>query len=91
MTCATGCYAFNTDFPMRTISRAAMFITAGLFSAATFAQQGQENWLVETMYKSGKINTVVAVVAVLIAGLAAWMFVMDRKVRRMEREQQNRS
>ncbi len=63
-----------------------MFITASLFSAATFAQQGQESWLVETMYKSGKINTVVAVVAVLITGLATWMFVMDRKVSRLEKE-----
>ena len=67
-----------------------MFITASLLGAATFAQPSQESWLVETMYKSGKINTVVAVVAVLIAGLAAWMFVMDRKVRRMEQEQQKR-
>jgi uncharacterized protein HemX len=65
-------------------------MTASVFSAATFAQQSQESWLVETMYKSGKINSVVAVVAVLIAGLAAWMFVMDRKVRRMEQEQQKR-
>ena len=63
-----------------------MFITASLFSAATFAQQGQESWLVETMYKSGKINSVMAVVAVLITGLATWMFVMDRKVSRLEKE-----
>jgi type IV secretory pathway VirB2 component (pilin) len=67
-----------------------MFITASLFSAATFAQQGQESWLVETMYKSGKINTVVAVVAVLITGLATWMFVMDRKVSRMEKDMNKR-
>ena len=90
MTCATGYYAFNTDFPMRTISRALMFISASLFSAATFAQQGQESWLVETMYKSGKINTVVAVVAVLITGLAAWMFMMDRKVSRLEKDMNKR-
>lgn len=67
-----------------------MFITASLFSAATFAQQGQESWLVETMYKSGKINTVVAVVAVLITGLAAWMFLMDRKVSRLEKDMNKR-
>ena len=67
-----------------------MFITASLFSGATFAQQGQESWLVETMYKSGKINTVVAVVAVLITGLAAWMFVMDRKVSRLEKDMNKR-
>jgi len=67
-----------------------MFISASLFSAATFAQQGQESWLVETMYKSGKINTVVAVVAVLITGLAAWMFMMDRKVSRLEKDMNKR-
>ncbi len=67
-----------------------MFIAASLFSAATFAQQSQESGLVETMYKSGKINSVMAVVAVLIAGLAAWMFVMDRKVRRMEKDMNKR-
>ncbi len=67
-----------------------MFITASLFSGATFAQQGQESWLVETMYKSGKINTVVAVVAVLITGLATWMFVMDRKVSRLEKDMNKR-
>ena len=72
---------------MRTITRYAAFICYGLSGTSTFAQ---ENWLVDTMYKSGKINSVMAVVAVLIAGLAAWMFVMDRKVRRMEKEQQKR-
>lgn len=67
-----------------------LFITTSLCSAATFAQQGQESWLVETMYKSGKINTVVAVVAVIITGLATWMFLMDRKVRRMEKDMNKR-
>ena len=76
---------------MRTITRALTAVTLTLLSGATFAQQSQESWLVETMYKSGKINSVMAVVAVLIAGLAAWMFVMDRKVRRMEREQEQRN
>jgi cytochrome bd-type quinol oxidase subunit 2 len=91
MTCVTGCCAFNTAFPMRTITRTLTVVTLTLLSGATFAQPGQESWLVETMYKSGKINSVMAVVAVLIAGLAAWMFVMDRKVRRMEKEQQQRN
>ena len=75
---------------MRTITRALTVILLSLFSGATFAQQSQESWLVETMYKSGKINSVMAVVAVLIAGLAAWMFVIDRKVRRMEDEMNKR-
>lgn len=75
---------------MRTISKVLPIICC-LLHGATFAQDSQQGWLVDTMYKSGKINGVMAVVAVLIAGLAAWMFVMDRKVRRMEQEQQKRN
>ncbi len=75
---------------MRTITSTLSLITASLCCGATFAQQSQEGWLVETMYKSGKINSVMAVVAVLIAGLAAWMFYMDRKVRRMEEDMDKR-
>lgn len=72
---------------MRPISRHILLFTSTLLSAATFAQESRPSWLVETMYKSGKINTVVAVVAVLIAGLAAWMFMMDRRIRKMEQRQ----
>jgi capsular polysaccharide biosynthesis protein len=38
------------------------------------------------MYHSGKINTVIAVVAVLLVGLATWMFSMDRRIKKMEQE-----
>ena len=75
---------------MRTITRTLTVITFALLSGATFAQPSQESWLVETMYKSGKINSVMAVMAVLIAGLAAWMFMMDRKIRRMEEDMNKR-
>lgn len=40
----------------------------------------------DTLYKSGKINAVVAVVAVLLSGLAIWLFVTDRRLSRLERE-----
>jgi len=38
------------------------------------------------MYHSGKINTVVAVVSVLLIGLSIWLFSMDRRINRMEQE-----
>ncbi|HMW97469.1 MAG TPA: hypothetical protein PJ983_09460 [Flavobacteriales bacterium] len=76
---------------MRTTVKTLMAIALLLIHGATFAQDGRQGWLVDTMYRSGKINSVLAVVAVLIAGLATWMFVMDRKLRRMEREQQQRN
>ena len=74
---------------MRTIIRLLVFTTAAFLSEATFAQDGQQSWLVETMYKSGKINTVIAIVAMLLAGLTAWMFLMDRKLRKMEQQQRS--
>lgn len=66
--------------------KASLFLLCTLFSAVTFAQDGGNPWLVDTMYKSGKINAVVAVVAVVLAGLAAWLFSMERRIRRMEDE-----
>ena len=44
-----------------------MAIALLLIHGATFAQDGRQGWLVDTMYRSGKINSVLAVVAVLIA------------------------
>jgi hypothetical protein len=61
---------------------------AALASASTFAQA--PSWLEETMFRSGKINVVVAVVAVVLVGLAVWMFAMDRKLRRMEERMKDR-
>jgi CcmD family protein len=73
---------------MQTLLRILSSVVATLGYVATFAQTEQRpNWLVETMYKSGKINNVLAVVTVLIAGLATWMFMMDRKLRKMEQQQ----
>ncbi len=53
-------------------------------TGSTFAQGAAPGWLEETMFRSGKINVVVAVVAVILSGLAIWMFMMDRRVKRME-------
>lgn len=55
-----------------------------LGTGSTFAQGAAPGWLEETMFRSGKINVVVAVVTVILAGLAIWMFRMDRRVKRME-------
>ncbi|MBK9759113.1 MAG: hypothetical protein IPO90_03850 [Flavobacteriales bacterium] len=74
---------------MRTIIRLVVFITAALLCEATFAQGGQQSWLVETMYKSGKINTVITIVTIFLAGLTAWMFLMDRKLRKLEQQQRS--
>lgn len=53
--------------------------------ASSFAQETTPAWLEETMFASGKINTVVAVVSVVLLGLCGWMFAMDVKLRKLER------
>lgn len=50
------------------------------------AQGAAPVWLEDSLYRGGKINAVVAVVAVIILGLAAWMFAMDRGLRKLEKE-----
>ncbi len=49
------------------------------------AAQGQPDWLVDTLYGSGKMNTVIAVVAVILIGLSGWLFQQDRRIARMEK------
>jgi len=71
---------------MRTLHRLSALLIGTLAAAGTFAQQPAPDWLEETMYHSGKINTVIAVVAVLLIGLAAWLFSMDRRIKRMEQD-----
>jgi hypothetical protein len=43
-------------------------------------------WVEDSLYRSGKINAVVVVVAVILVGLAVWMFRMDRRITAMERD-----
>jgi hypothetical protein len=71
---------------MRTLRRLPALLIGTLSVAGTFAQRPAPDWLEETMYHSGKINTVVAVVSVLLIGLSIWLFSMDRRINRMEQE-----
>jgi len=55
-----------------------------LMSITASAQNAAPTWLESTLYGSGKINAVVAVVAVIILGIGVWMWNMDKRIRRME-------
>ena len=87
MTCVNDWPTWIIHINMRTIGRTVTFLTAALAGVGTFAQDPQQGWLVNTMYQSGKINAVVAVVAVVLSGLAVWLFTMDRRLRKLEQEQ----
>ena len=69
-------------FPLRRLASFVLMLAA--LPMGTFAQSGAPGWLEETMYSSGKINTVVAVVTVVLLGLAMWMAAFDRRLARTE-------
>lgn len=59
-----------------------------LLAAPTHAiGQDGSSWLVDTLYGSGKMNTVLVVVGVILLGLFFWLFRLDRRIARMEKEQ----
>lgn len=63
------------------------FLTITLFflGLGTALAQGAPSWLENSLYGNGKINTVVAVVAVIILGIGLWMWTQDRRIARMEK------
>ena len=58
-----------------------------LVSAFVFAQDGtQQVDMADTMRSNGKIYVVVAVIVVIVIALFAYLFYLDRKIARMEKE-----
>lgn len=66
--------------------RPLLLLLSFLVTAPLLAQDAAPGWLEDSLYRGGKINAVVAVVAVIILGIGLWMFSMDRKLRRLEKE-----
>ena len=61
------------------------FVVCGLFlQTAAFAQNIPD--VTDTMRGNGKIYVVVAVCLTILLGLFIYVFIIDRKVSRMERE-----
>ena len=64
----------------------AVFATMFAFSANA---QSSTDWLTNTMFSSGKINVVVAVIAAVFILLVIYLFSIDRKLTKMEKNQTN--
>lgn len=64
----------------------AVFVAMFAFSANA---QSSSDWLTNTMFSSGKINVVVAVVAAVFILLVVYLFSIDRKLSKMEKNQTN--
>lgn len=66
--------------------RTLLLFTFFILGFVARAQNAAPNWLEETLYGNGKINVVLIVVGVIIVGIGVWMFRMDRKLTRMEKQ-----
>jgi len=61
----------------RMISLLLMFLTTNLF-----ARQDVE--MADTMRSEGKIYVVVGIILIIFLGLVAYLFMLDRRIKRME-------
>ncbi|MFN5182098.1 MAG: CcmD family protein [Bacteroidota bacterium] len=59
-----------------------------LFTLISYSQQEVE--MADKFYTEGKVYVVVIVVSVLVVGMLAYLFLMDRKISRLEKEVQNK-
>ena len=55
----------------------------------SFSQQEVE--MADKFYTEGKVYVVVAVVSILVVGMIAYLFLMDRKISRIEKELKNKN
>jgi CcmD family protein len=53
---------------------------------AIFAQQGAPVEMADEMRSSGKIYVVIATIVIIFAGLAIYLFSIDRRLKKIEKE-----
>ncbi|GAC1308891.1 MAG: hypothetical protein NVSMB24_23360 [Mucilaginibacter sp.] len=52
---------------------------------AAFAQQAQPVEMADTMRSSGKIYVVIVTIIIIFAGLAIYLFTIDRRLKKLEK------
>lgn len=48
------------------------------------AQDAAPGWLETNLHGNGKINAVIAVIAVILLGIGVWLYRQDRRLKRLE-------
>ena len=61
-----------------------------LFSLLVLTTQAQEVEMADAMRSDGKIYVVLAIVLFILIGLIAYLFLLDRKITRLEKEIRNK-
>ena len=61
------------------------FLTALIMMAATRSAFAQNAEMADAFRAEGKIYVVVAIILIVLAGLVAYLFLLDRKMKKLER------
>lgn len=61
------------------------FLTTALTIAAMQGAYAQDAEMADTFRSEGKIYVVVAIILIVLAGLVTYLFILDRKMTRLER------
>ena len=57
-----------------------------IFFTGAFAQQQQAVEMADAMRSSGKIYVVIVTIVIIFAGLAVYLFSIDRRLKKIEKE-----
>ena len=68
---------------MRKILFLALLLAAGI---PAFAQQNQPVEMADVMRSSGKIYVVIVTIVIIFIGLAIYLFAIDRRLKKIEKE-----
>lgn len=63
-----------------------MIVWLAIMSVPVFAQEAE---MADTMRSNGKIYVVVGIIMIVLLGLIAYLFMLDRKVRKLEKRLKN--
>jgi hypothetical protein len=69
----------------KVMNKVLLFFTMLLISAQSFAQSSQPE-MANVMRSNGKIYVVVTVLSIVLAGIAIYLFALDRKISTIEKK-----
>ncbi|MDZ4757255.1 MAG: CcmD family protein [Bacteroidota bacterium] len=66
-----------------------IFLIIIIYIIQTTQVMAQNNFIDDTFRSSGKINVVVAVLSIIFAGIAFFLFRQERRINKLEKELEN--
>lgn len=66
-------------------------LTGWLFLTSTALAQTSEPEMADTMRAEGKIYVLVAIILIILGGLFAYLFTLDRKISQLENNQEKKA